>query len=158
MRAARTNFARVACAPIDQIDFYDSLKFDACPHCNELIPPVYAIEDYIHHYADLVKDMSDAKAEGRKRGKPGRHESDIIQRILRAAFTLALRERATDMHFVCEGDNFLVRARTDGMLYTMLELNEGLMRSVISALKVQANLDITETAQTAGRQFQGQRP
>ena len=127
--------------PIDQVEKYDSLRFDACPHCNEVIPPVYAIEDYIRHYAERYVTLMDG---GKRKGRPARHESDIIQRILRATLTMALRERATDLHFVCESDAFLVRARTDGMLYTMLELNEALMRAMVSALKVQANLDITE--------------
>jgi general secretion pathway protein E len=130
--------------PIDLIEMYDSLRFDVCPHCKELIPPVFSLEEYIRHYSDLVREMNEVQSDGKKRGRVGRHESDIVQRILRGAFSLALSERATDLHFVCEGDNFMVRARTDGMLYTMLELHEALMRSVISALKVQANLDITE--------------
>ena len=140
---ARTHKLCPSCMrPIDQVEMYDSLKFDACPHCNEMIPPVYALEDYIRHYADLFKSMSDSG--GKRKGRLGRHESDAVQRILRATLTLALRERATDLHFIAEGENFIVRARTDGMLYTMVELNDALMRSMISALKVQSNLDITE--------------
>ena len=130
--------------PIDAIDAYESLKFDACPHCTELIPPVFNIEDYIKHYADRIKELSDAKASGRKASRPGKHENDIVQRIMRAMLTMAVRDRATDLHLVAEGQSFMVRGRTDGILYTMLDLPEELMRPMISSIKVQCNMDIAE--------------
>src|SRR5690606_536596 len=32
--------------PIDNIDDYESLSFGTCPHCGEVIPPVFSVGDY----------------------------------------------------------------------------------------------------------------
>ena len=131
--------------PIDNIDAYGALRFDACPHCGEMIPPAFSLEDYIQYYATRMQEIHNAKAGGAKaKGRAPKHEDDLVQRILRAILTLAVRERTTDLHILCEDNSLLVRARTDGVLFTLAEIPELLLRPMISAIKVQCNLDISE--------------
>jgi general secretion pathway protein E len=132
--------------PIDAIDLYENLKFDACPHCNELVPPVFTLEDYIRGMADRLIEINSSQSEKSKarNQRVGKQENDLVQRMLRASLTLALRNRATDLHIIGEGGQCLFRNRVDGMLFTMLELPEGLQRLFISALKVMCNMDIGE--------------
>ncbi|MEN6626648.1 MAG: GspE/PulE family protein [Candidatus Sumerlaeia bacterium] len=133
--------------PIDQVEFYESLDFEACPHCKEVIPPIFQITDYIEHYSQRATEIAEARqteTKGRKAREADRFEHDVIQRIMRAALTMAVRERGTDLHLVTEGGRFLLRCRTDGVLFTMLDFPDILQRSMISAVKVQCNLDISE--------------
>ncbi len=133
--------------PIDQLEFYESLDFDSCPHCGELIPPVFGLRDYIERLADRAVEIiqsRDQQAKTRKAREAERHEQDVIQRILRATLTMAMRERGTDLHLGSDTNRFIIRCRTDGVLFTMLDLDMLLMRPVISTIKVQANLDISE--------------
>ncbi len=131
--------------PIDDIGRYESLQFENCPHCGEVIPPVFSIRDYIVHYAHMVLEAQEFKAGKRKAVKKAeKQESDMVQRMLRAILTMGVRERGTDLHLISEGGQFLVRCRTDGILWTMVELPEELLRLVVSTIKVQCNLDIAE--------------
>ncbi len=133
--------------PIDQVEFYESLDFDACPHCKEVIPPIFGLNEYVMHYSQRaaeIAEMRQGNLKGKKAREADRFEHDTVQRILRATLTMAVRERGTDLHFVNEQGRFLVRCRTDGVLFTMLDLPEVLQRSMISAVKVQCNMDISE--------------
>jgi type II secretory ATPase GspE/PulE/Tfp pilus assembly ATPase PilB-like protein len=130
--------------PTDNVEQYESLRFDNCPHCKELIPPAFGIEDYIKHYAEKVRALGMSKAGGKRQTLRGKQESDLVQRILRAMFTQAVRERGTDLHMVNESARCIVRCRADGVLFTMVDLPEELLRPLISAIKVASNMDISE--------------
>ena len=67
-----------------------------------------------------------------------------MQKLVRAILTLAVRRRASDLHLDTEADGALLRARIDGMMYEMLVMAKPVGIAFISALKIMANLDITE--------------
>ena len=48
--------------PINNVELYESLKFDCCPHCGEITPPVFSIEDYIKNFAEKIKEFQDQGA------------------------------------------------------------------------------------------------
>ncbi len=128
--------------PIDNPEKYDTLQFDACPFCKELIPPAVRLEDYITHYADKAQNTISGKRSGVM--KNDKQQSDMIQRLVRSILTLGVRERGTDLHFLGENSRLAVRCRTDGVLFTMVDLPEELQRPMISSIKVQCNMDISE--------------
>ena len=64
-------------------------------------------------------------------------------RILRLLFYGALRTRATDIHFEPVTDGFQIRFRIDGTMLRVVLLPQGLARSVLSVVKILADLDIT---------------
>jgi len=93
----------------------------------------------------LIEETEQERASGIKRKrKSGEDDSRRVQDLLRSLIGAAVAERGTDLHLVIEDESFVVRCRTDGMLYTMIEFNKIMARPVISALKVIANMDITE--------------
>jgi len=56
----------------------------------------------------------------------------------------AIRKEASDIHIEPQQDNFMVRARVDGILYELMTHGMERHSAVVSRLKVMANLDISE--------------
>ena len=56
----------------------------------------------------------------------------------------AIRERASDIHFEPFEKEFRIRYRVDGALYEMAPPPAHLTNSIISRIKVMANLNIAE--------------
>ena len=64
----------------------------------------------------------------------------VAQQIIRQA----INERATDIHLEPEEDQLKVRFRIDGMLHTMHSQPVAMAPSVVSAVKVMADMDVAE--------------
>ena len=65
---------------------------------------------------------------------------DLVAQIFERAF----ETRATDIHFDPQENFFRIRFRIDGQLHDVLELDSAFSTSLISRLKVMANLNIVE--------------
>ena len=65
---------------------------------------------------------------------------DLVAQIFNRAF----ETRATDIHFDPQESFFRVRYRIDGQLHDVLELEQAFATSLVSRLKVMANLNIVE--------------
>ncbi len=128
---------------IDDINAYADMNFYICPHCRENITPVYDLSDYIDH---LVKQLEREIVLGKKAGRAGEAlvEKDAMLKLVRALITLAARKRGSDLHIEPEIEGIKVRIRVDGMLHEMMNLPRALANSLVSAIKVMANLDIAE--------------
>ena len=70
-------------------------------------------------------------------------EAPAVQ-FINEVLTLAVRARASDIHFEPFRDRMRVRLRVDGVLKTVRELPSSKVPPVISRLKIMANLDIAE--------------
>jgi len=68
-----------------------------------------------------------------------------VVKLLNMILLQAIRDRAADIHLEPFEHEFKVRYRVDGVLYEMMPPPIHLARSVISRVKVMANLDIAET-------------
>jgi type IV pilus assembly protein PilB len=64
----------------------------------------------------------------------------LVDSVLRSA----VEERASDVHLEPVDDAIIVRFRLDGILHEMRTLPKSLLASVVSRIKIMANLDITE--------------
>ncbi len=112
------------------------------------------------HYAgkktDLGKVFAEAaNAEGLK-GLANRGESIDLANLVSAAgdnkivdlvnqtLMIAIRDKASDVHFEPFEDEFKVRYRIDGVLYEMHPLPKHLAMAVCSRVKVMSKLDIAE--------------
>ena len=126
---------------IDNIEAYSDLNFYVCPHCHENITPIYDLKDYVSH---LLQQLEFEFKRSKDRGGESVLEKDAMQKLVRAILTLAVRRRASDLHLDTEADGALLRARIDGMMYEMLVMAKPVGIAFISALKIMANLDITE--------------
>lgn len=67
-----------------------------------------------------------------------------IIRLLNALFTLAIKQKASDIHIETYENRVLVRNRIDGVLQEVLEIQRAIAPLVISRVKVMAKLDIAE--------------
>jgi type IV pilus assembly protein PilB len=65
---------------------------------------------------------------------------ELVQMIL----MLAIRDKASDVHFEPFEDEFKLRYRIDGVLYEMQEIPKALATALVSRVKVMSKLDIAE--------------
>lgn len=84
------------------------------------------------------------EALGATGGGPAVEEAPLI-RLVNHMLTMAAKDSATDVHLEPERNAVLVRFRVDGILKVWQILPKELERTLISRLKVMANLDISET-------------
>ncbi|GAB4314681.1 MAG: hypothetical protein Kow0059_06580 [Candidatus Sumerlaeia bacterium] len=131
-------------AGLEPIELYKNLKFDACPHCGQPIDPVFSLDDYIEK---MVQSLDSLHLTHQPDALPAGQRvviKDAMSKLVRGLITMAVQARATDLHIEPVGDHLKFRARVDGMLFEMRQMPVKLAPSVISSLKVMANLDITE--------------
>lgn len=126
---------------IDNIEDYSDFNFLVCPHCGENVTPVYNLDDYIQHLVEQV-----GREVGRRHGQYSSSsvENDATLKLVRAILVRGVRTRASDLHIDIEADGAKVRGRIDGVLYDSLFLPKPIVSSIVSAIKVMANLDIAE--------------
>ncbi len=67
-----------------------------------------------------------------------------VMELVRDIFLLALKERASDIHFEPAEDTFRIRFRVDGVLNERIRLEKALIPPMVSRMKILADLDITE--------------
>ncbi|MFM7135356.1 MAG: GspE/PulE family protein, partial [Planctomycetota bacterium] len=65
---------------------------------------------------------------------------ELVQQLL----MIAIRDKASDIHFEPFEDEFKVRYRIDGVLYEMAPVNKSLATALVSRVKVMSKLDIAE--------------
>jgi type IV pilus assembly protein PilB len=67
-----------------------------------------------------------------------------VRKLLNYVLLVAIRDRASDIHFEPFEDEFKMRYRIDGTLYEMLPPPKSIALAIASRIKVMANLDIAE--------------
>ena len=126
---------------IDNLEDYGDFNFYVCPHCGENITPVYSLDDYIQH---LVQQVEHEVHRRRGQYTESTIEKDATLKLVRAVITQAVRTRASDLHIDVSEDGANIRCRIDGVLYDRLFLPKTTVPSIVSAIKVMAELDIAE--------------
>jgi type II secretory ATPase GspE/PulE/Tfp pilus assembly ATPase PilB-like protein len=128
---------------LDDYFAYTNLNFSQCPNCGGEINPVHSLDEYIVFLANaLATDVE--KVQMGVVSMSRFVEKDTMQRLVRAIITLAVRRRASDIHVEPAQRHVDVRFRLDGIMVEMCKLPASLGAAVISAIKVQSNLDIAE--------------
>lgn len=128
---------------LEQVLAYESLDFVHCPNCGGDIEPVYSIDDYITMLSNSLATDAEKVVLGivSMESFVGK---DTMLRLVRAILTKAMRNRASDVHVEPQQDHVAVRYRIDGMMITMAKLPGSLGPAVVSAVKVQSDMDISE--------------
>jgi len=143
MQAKNTRHRCPFCSKgIDNMEDYKDLNFIVCPHCREPITPIYDMKDYINHLITQLKISQKAGAKGQKGDVL--IEKDAMLKLVRGVLALAIRRRASDFHLETLNEGGKVRARIDGIMYELITLPREITPAFISAIKVMAQLDITE--------------
>jgi type IV pilus assembly protein PilB len=70
--------------------------------------------------------------------------SSPIRKLLNMVLLLAIKDKASDIHFEPFEDEFKIRVKADGVLYEMVPPPRHLANAITSRIKVMANLDIAE--------------
>ena len=71
-------------------------------------------------------------------------ESAPVRKLLNMVLLMAIRDRASDIHFEPFETEFKIRVRADGALYEMVPPPKHLALALTTRIKVMANLDIAE--------------
>lgn len=127
---------------IDNMEDYKDLNFVVCPHCREPITPIYEMKDYVDHLIQQLKISQRANSKGHKNDVL--IEKDAMLKLVRGVLALAIRRRASDFHMETLNEGGKIRSRIDGIMYDLLTLPREIAPAFISAIKVMAQLDITE--------------
>jgi type IV pilus assembly protein PilB len=108
-----------------------------------------SVEDII---GDLEND-SELKAALEGSGREGAYDltkveevadSAPVRKLLNMIMLLAIKDRASDMHFEPFESEFKVRIKADGVLFEMVPPPKHLAFAITTRIKVMANLDIAE--------------
>ena len=126
-----------------------------------LATPAAIAEGKIKFYAggkeesimDVIQELESTPELGRRGGKESSIDLSSIQEIADAApvrklinmvFLLAIKDKASDIHFEPFEDEYKMRYRCDGVLYEMVPPPRHLAMAIASRIKVMSNLDISE--------------
>jgi type IV pilus assembly protein PilB len=71
-------------------------------------------------------------------------ESAPVRKLLNMIMLLAIKDRASDIHFEPFEDEFKIRIKADGVLFEMVPPPKHLAFAITTRIKVMANLDIAE--------------
>lgn len=71
-------------------------------------------------------------------------DSSPVKKLLNHVLLMAVRDKASDIHFEPFEDEFRMRYRIDGVLYDMMPPPKHISVALASRIKVMANLDIAE--------------
>lgn len=100
---------------------------------------------------DVIQQMEDDFGESGKRSNAydiGSEDelvnSTPIRKLLNMVLLLAIKDKASDIHFEPFEDEFKIRVKADGVLYEMVPPPRHLANAIVSRVKVMANLDIAE--------------
>ncbi|MDO4558699.1 MAG: ATPase, T2SS/T4P/T4SS family, partial [Planctomycetia bacterium] len=71
-------------------------------------------------------------------------ESAPVRKLINMVFLMAIREKASDIHFEPFENEFKIRIRADGVLYELVPPPRHLAFAITTRIKVMSNLDIAE--------------
>jgi type IV pilus assembly protein PilB len=141
----------------------DLRNFLGCKEVKAVLAPPKAIEDATtkaysgkeESILDVIHQLESDKKLGAKVG--GRQETSIdleslmeiqdaapVRKLLNMVMLLAIKDRASDIHFEPFEDEYKLRYRTDGVLMELVPPPRHLAAAISSRIKVMANLDIAE--------------
>ena len=106
---------------------------------------------------DRGRRQADRGGQGARRSSPNRNENTIdleaieemaeaapVRKLLNMVLLLAIKDKASDIHFEPFEEEYKMRYRVDGVLYELVPPPRHLAPAIASRIKVMANLDIAE--------------
>ena len=103
-----------------------------------------SIEDVINEMEDLG-DGAGSRAGAHDIGSEDELvNATPIRKLLNMVLLLAIKDKASDIHFEPFEDEFKIRVKADGILYEMVPPPRHLANAITTRIKVMANLDIAE--------------
>jgi type IV pilus assembly protein PilB len=104
---------------------------------------------------DIIHRLEEDESFGSKVGRPAETSIDLdslmeiqdaapVRKLLNMVMLLAIKDRASDVHFEPFEDEYKMRYRADGVLYELVPPPRHLAAAISTRIKVMANLDIAE--------------
>lgn len=104
-----------------------------------------SIEDVIQKMEDDYGEHGKSRANAYDLGSDDELvNSTPIRKLLNMVLLLAIKDKASDIHFEPFEDEFKIRVKADGVLFEMVPPPRHLANAIVSRIKVMANLDIAE--------------
>jgi len=128
---------------LDEINAYEKLDFAHCPNCGGEIEPIHSLDEYITFLGNSVATDAEKVTLGIV-SMAGFVGQEVMQRLVRSVLTHAIRSRASDVHIEPQQQLVSIRHRIDGVMAEMTRLPASLGPAIVSAIKVNANMDISE--------------
>ncbi len=128
----------------------EDLRFSLGKEIGLVLADYHQVEALIGQFyaGDSSSGISDMLAQLGALGDGNDPDSDVnaapIVRYVDLVLAQAMREQASDVHFEPFEDDFKIRYRVDGALYEMAPPPKHLSATIISRIKVMANLNIAE--------------
>jgi Type II secretory pathway, ATPase PulE/Tfp pilus assembly pathway, ATPase PilB len=91
----------------------------------------------------IAEDVDDESSEAQRELRAGRKRTPAV-RFLSEIMSSAVEKSASDIHIEPRGDSTLVRIRVDGILRELMTMPSEHQASVVSRVKILANMDISE--------------
>ncbi|MGB0952551.1 MAG: GspE/PulE family protein [Planctomycetota bacterium] len=129
---------RVAIADPDTLPLLSDLESISGCRVEAVLSSPDALAEAVEN---AYRKVADAKAAAEVEAS----EAAPIVRLLESILTRAVRDKAADIHFEPYQGSFRIRMRSDGVLYEIDPPPAHLAVSIVSRIKVLADLDISET-------------
>lgn len=119
-------------------------------HIAEYTPKAYAGKQ--ESIVDIIKELEDSPELGRLQRETSidleslqeLQDAAPVRKLLNMVMLLAIKDRASDIHFEPFEDEYKMRYRCDGVLYELVPPPRHLSMAISSRIKVMSNLDIAE--------------
>lgn len=128
---------------LDDPTTYKNLRFEFCPNCGGEVKPVHNMIDYLKFLSDTLSNDASRVNDGIE-SIQNFVRRDGMQRLISAIIIHGFRCRASDIHVEPGKDGVVIRQRVDGVMMEMIRFPAQLGPAIVSATKVNSNLDISE--------------
>ncbi len=160
--SVKDNILTVAMGDPNNLSSLDDLRnFLAIPEVIACLAPQNAINEVLSRCylgkEETIMDIISSLQELDSEGGPRKSESSIdleslmemqeaapVRKLLNMVMLLAIKDRASDIHFEPFEDEYKLRYRCDGVMYEMVPPPRHLAMAISSRIKVMSNLDIAE--------------
>ncbi|MFN8035059.1 MAG: ATPase, T2SS/T4P/T4SS family [Acidimicrobiia bacterium] len=107
------------------------------------------VDDVVRAFEVLHSDRGDGDTEAR----PAVDDNAPIVKVVNLLLEQAVRDRASDVHIEPREDRVRIRNRTDGALHDVLSLPASMAQSLVSRIKIMADMNIVERRRAQDGQF-----
>jgi type IV pilus assembly protein PilB len=157
----KDNILTVAMADPNNLAALDDLRnFIGVKEVRALLAPAKLIQEYQpkayagkqESIVDIIKELEESPEFGRLQRETSidleslqeLQDAAPVRKLLNMVMLLAIKDRASDIHFEPFEEEYKMRYRCDGVLYELVPPPRHLSMAISSRIKVMSNLDIAE--------------
>lgn len=112
-----------------------------------------AVEEVMESFESAIRDREDGAKKKNKKDEKIIIQDAPVSKLVQVIINHALEGGSSDIHVEPIGDEFRVRFRVDGLLYSSLVLPKNVGMAIISHIKILSNLKIDESRKPQDGRF-----